>query len=465
MTFNRLELSKKNLVKNSLNIIRNKKTITLTLTLITSFFILTLLPLNLFNYYNNYDYQRILQITLLLFLNIILFVNLSYKANEINSKTIIPSILFFITGIASSIFSDKTYIAIFYTSHIFLLTTCMILISLFKDKKLPISFILALTVAHTILILTCSLNIAYTIFAQRPLDPYIIYSGFINIRFFNQVQVFILPFLILLLRFKDIQRIVFLVLFLNLLLIFIGQARGALLSFFVISIFSIIFKSTLKKQFITGLVCLFMSFIAFYCLDSLTPSGTDILRKTTSGRIDLWLETIKSLTYKHIFIGSGPGIFESSLRGGKSFSHPHNSLIEVLNEWGGIALIILLSTVLYTIKKALSHINQKKGDIITESLFYSFLIGIIYSLFSGVHVMPLPQTLLFIIWGLLIGRLTSSGYKTVFILNYKKNFIITISLIIIWCFYMQKAVEIYNNIDFSNSSINGPRFWSVGKSY
>ena len=437
--------------------------------LISLFFLFTLIPLIPIASYDYHNHQRIFQILFLLsvsFLSIFILlrnkvVSISSKPSEKNGLLLIAFIFF---GYLSSLFSTEVSFSLLYTFHISLLLLTIYCVSTINDKKSILVIIYALLITHTSLLLVCLLNLIFTLSDQQPLSPYIIYSGFINIRFFNQVQVFILPFLILLLKFKNVQRIVFVIIFLNSLLIFIGQARGALLSFLAFSIFALLFKSTLKKQVFIGLACFFISYITFYALDSLNKGGAEILRTTTSGRIELWLNTLSNLSLKHLLIGNGPGVFEMSLGNSAPFSHPHNSLIEIINEWGVIALVCIVTVVFITFKNAITHLKKHKKDIITESLFYSFAIGITYSLFSGVHVMPVSQTLLFIIWGLLLGRINKRKRQTI-PMQKKMKALITILFIIAWYFYLQKALSIYNNIDPDKGYIYGPRFWSVGQRY
>ncbi|KJZ28185.1 O-antigen ligase family protein [Pseudoalteromonas fuliginea] len=434
---------------------------------ISLFFLFTLTPLMPITSYDYHNHQRIIQIFFLsaisLLLVLILIRNKGVSiVSSSNRRTKVLPIIFIFSGCLSSFISKETSFSLFYTLHISLLFITLQSLSSINNKKSILFIIYVLIIAHTSLILICLLNIIFTLSEQQPLNPYIIYSGFINIRFFNQVQVFILPFLVLLLKFKGIQRVVFIILFLNLLLIFIGQARGALLSFLAFSIFALALKTTLKKQVLIGLACLALSCITFYALDSLNKGGTEILRTSTSGRVDLWLNTLSSLSIKHLFIGNGPGIFEMSLGNSAPFSHPHNSLIEILNEWGLIALICILTAVFTTFKKAVTHLRGHKKDVITESLFYSFAIGVIYSLFSGVHVMPVSQTLLFIMWGLLLGRINKKNGPLIYINKWGKA-IITILFIFGWYFYLQQAISVYNNIDPDNGYIYGPRFWSVGQ--
>ncbi|WP_310736001.1 O-antigen ligase family protein [Pseudoalteromonas sp. SR41-7] len=436
---------------------------------IVIFFLFAFTPFFSTYSYDYHNHQRIIQIIFLISTYLLIFYIFIFNKKPIfklpiNIKNAVLFLFFIFFGCLSSSMSMEQSFSLLYTFHISSLILTMYYVSTINDKRSILFIIYALLIAHTSLILICLLNIIFTLSEQQPLNPYIIYSGFINIRFFNQVQVFILPFLVLLLKFKSIQRIVFIILFLNLLLIFIGQARGALLSFLAISIFALALKTTLKKQVLIGLVCLALSCITFYALDSLNKGGAEILRTSSSGRIDLWFNTLSNLSLKHLFIGNGPGVFEMSLGSSAPFSHPHNSVIEILNEWGLIALICILTVVFTTFRKAITHLKQHKKDIITESLFYSFAIGITYSLFSGVHVMPVSQTLLFIMWGLLLGRVDKKRGQSISI-NKDLKALVTILFVFAWYLYLQKAISIYNNIDPDKGYIYGPRFWSVGQRF
>ncbi|MEH6555181.1 MAG: hypothetical protein ACI9H9_002353 [Pseudoalteromonas tetraodonis] len=436
---------------------------------INLFFLLTLVPIVPIVSYDYHNHQRIIQVAFLISISLLVttffFTNKkSTFKSSLNKKNCVFFLIFLFFGYLSSLLNMERSFSSFYTFHISLLIIAMCYISTINDKRSILFIIYTLLITHTSLVLICLLNIVFTLSEQQPLNPYIIYSGFINIRFFNQVQVFILPFLVLLLKFKSIQRIVFIILFLNLLLIFIGQARGALLSFLIFSMFALALKTTMKKQILIGLICLVISYISFYALDSLNQSGAEILRTNSSGRIDLWCNTLSSLTLKHLLIGNGPGVFEMSLGNVAPFSHPHNSLVEILNEWGSVAFVSSIAVILTTLKKAITHLKKHKNDIITESIFYSFIIGMTYSLFSGVHVMPVSQTLLFIVWGLLLGRVNIQNQTPIYINKYLK-FILVSLFIVAYFFYLQKALNIYNNIDPDKGYIYGPRFWSVGQRF
>ena len=141
-------------------------------------------------------------------------------------------------------------------------------------------------------------------------------------------------------------------------------------------------------------------------------------------------------------------------------SHPHSSVIEIINEWGFLAFIFLSSAIYITIKNAVFYLTINKEDAISKALLYSLFSGLLYSLLSGVHVMPVSQTLLYIIWGLLIAR-TSRNVKV--LLTFKKCKLIIFAIIFaaVWYFYGWVALETYQKMNPDTGYIFGPRFWSI----
>lgn len=429
------------------------------------FLLLALTPLVPIFSYDYHNHQRIWQIVLLATISFILIIKLNRKAivfREFPKQYLALLITLLATGIASAICSTEIAFSLFYTFHIILLTLLLFYCSQFSSKKSILLFIYAFVIAHTALVLICFLNIVFSLYETKPLNPFVIYSGFINIRFFNQVQVFILPLLIFLLKYKKITRVVAFILIINLLLIFIGQARGAFLAFICTLIVGYFLTSTLNRQFKISFLCLVISGALFIGLSQLGGATHSEVRATTSGRIDIWLNTLSNLDYSHILLGNGPGIYEHSINNRAPFSHPHNSLVEVLNEWGLVATLCLITLVSATLKSAYTHLSKYKKDVITECLAYSFFIGVAYSLLSGVHVMPVSQTLLFIIWGFLIARINKR--KNIYVTaNLTTKTIIGSILLVAWLGYISIAIEVYSNIDPDKGYTHGPRFWSVGK--
>lgn len=421
-----------------------------------------LIPIFSYDYHNH---QRIWQVVLLAAVCIILVIKLS---NTISSFKTIPKqylaliIALLTTGMLSSLFSSEVTFSLFYTFHIVLLTLLLFYCTRLSSKKSILLFIYSLVIAHTALVLICFLNIIFTLYETKPLNPFVIYSGFINIRFFNQVQVFILPLLVFLIKHKKITRIVAFILIINLLLMFIGQARGAFLAFICVMLIAYFLTPSLKKQIKTSFICIVLSGVLFVFLSQLEGATHSEIKTTSSGRVDIWLSVLSNLNYSHLIIGNGPGIFEISINNRSPFSHPHNSLVEALNEWGATATFCLLMAITTTLKTAYLHIKKYRNDIITEVLTYSFLTGILYSLLSGVHVMPVSQTLLFITWGFLIAR-TNKKKQVHMKVNRFTKLIISLILFIAWLGYLYTAITIYSNIDPNDGYTSGPRFWSIGQ--
>lgn len=297
-------------------------------------------------------------------------------------------------------------------------------------------------------------------YEQQPLNATVIYSGFNNIRFFNQVQVFVLPFLVFLLSYQKIQRVVFFILILNLLLMFIGGARGALLSLIFISIVSFYFTPQLRKNILKGFLCLLLSYLAYITLEYIvSPEYTASMRTSSSGRVRMWLEILADFSFQNIFFGHGPGIYDITFNPAK---HPHNSFFEILNEWGATALITFIGVVYFTYKATTHYIKSHRNDKVTITLAYSLSCAAMYSLFSGVHVMPIPQTLLIIFWGALLGRVYRPTVTIIKINNVVK-LVLFLIFMITWAFYLYSALTLYNAIDPAQGYTPAPRFWSIGQ--
>jgi len=393
-----------------------------------------------------------------------LFLSKSKFKLNISKNAFLAISYFLIFGLFSTIFSDEKLFSLMYIIHFILLFHLLIISTNIKTKQAILCFIYILVAAHISLILICFLNIIFSLNDGSGLNRYNIYVGFINVRFFNQVQIFILPLLLLLLKNKHINKLIVFSIALNLLLMFIGHARGALLSWGVLLCFIILSNSSLKKQAITSIYISVFSYLLFLYLNSLTSSGITVLKTTSGGRYELWFNTLSTLNWSHFIIGNGPGIFEGTINNSRPFGHPHNSLIEVLIEWGGLALLAIACLILNTLKHTYEYLKTHKKDTLTSVIFYSWLAGIIYSLFSGVHVMPVSQTLLFVTWGILLGRI-NNGCSFKFTKNKNIKMMLCILAITLFTMYLFLCFKSYYIIDPDKGYISGSKFWSVSKRF
>ena len=437
------------------------KTFPFITTLCVFYFFLTLLPFIPVFSFDYHNHQRILQVILLSLSSITFLIKLSARKKQLSTPIISKLIyLFIIMGVISSILSKEENFSLFYTIHFSFLFILSLAVFNDESKKRTLYFIVSIVILHSTLVLVCFLNVIFSIADQVQLNPFVIYQNFINIRFFNQVQVFIIPLLIFLLKHKDIKRVVCFFLTLNFLLMFIGHARGALLTFIIILLLSQLFDKHQRKDYQIAFVCLLIGFLSYYICNVLFSFGETSLNTSSSGRLFIWQETISEFTWQQLFIGNGPGVFQTSLEGRAPMSHPHSSVIEIINEWGFLAFIFLSLAIYLTVKNAVTYLVVNNEDSSSKALLYSFISGLIYSLLSGVHVMPVSQTLLFIIWGLLLARTSN---KALAFVKFKRWKLVFFAIIIaaVWYFYGWVALETYQKMNPDTGYIFGPRFWSI----
>ena len=437
------------------------KTFPFITTLCVFYFFLTLLPFIPVFSFDYHNHQRILQVILLSLSSITFLIKLSAHKKQLSTPIISKLIyLFIIMGVISSILSKEENFSLFYTIHFSFLFILSLAVFNDESKKRTLYFIVSIVTLHSILVLVCFLNVIFSIADQVQLNPFVIYQNFINIRFFNQVQVFIIPLLIFLLKHKDVKRVVCFFLTLNFLLMFIGHARGALLTFIIILLLSQLFDKHQRKDYQIAFVCLLIGFLSYYTCNVLFSSSEVSLNTSSSGRLFIWQETISEFTWQQLFIGNGPGVFQTSLESRAPMSHPHSSVIEIINEWGFLAFIFLSLAIYLTLKNAVIYLVVNNEDSSSKALLYSFISGLIYSLLSGVHVMPVSQTLLFIIWGLLLARTSN---KALAFVKFKRWKLVFFAIIIaaVWYFYGWVALETYQKMNPDTGYIIGPRFWSI----
>ena len=132
---------------------------------------------------------------------------------------------------------------------------------------------------------------------------------------------------------------------------------------------------------------------------------------TTQQRAIIYKYTLQ-LIEKHPLLGVGPMHFAYAepdilIKTDNLAAHPHNSILLILAEWGipaGIFLLFFIMKTLFNFIKTAYHVNKNNySDSNRKIIFASFAMslgaGLLYSLVSGITVMPLPQTLLAVVAG------------------------------------------------------------------
>lgn len=244
-------------------------------------------------------------------------------------------------------------------------------------------------------------------------------TGFNNIRFFNQYQLWTLGIItlpLLAFYFKNAQMRFWLYLGLIFwwVLLFHSTSRGAVLSWGLgIFITALIYRNLawpfIRIQLIGitgGLLLYQLLFVLIPFLRNTAVITGTIIRDTISDRLALWSQSLQ-LIQNHPIFGVGPMNFAwySPIS-----AHPHNSLLQIMSEWGLPASLVLVAIVFYGIRSWLKKFNMtslQTQTIYDRSLaiilFFTAVTNATYSLVDGVIVMPISQVMMFTFIGLMLG--------------------------------------------------------------
>ncbi|WP_028669439.1 O-antigen ligase family protein [Saccharospirillum impatiens] len=304
--------------------------------------------------------------------------------------------------------------------------------------------------------------------------------AFINVRFFNQLQVLLFP-LMLALACGPSGRWSKLGLFsavFTVALILYSSARGAAVAMFIESLLIMYLTwkfrgRALSLKFVRRwVVILAFGLVTYIIFLDLIPAwrfgesvGATLMRESTSGRWGMWSELLSAMTGHWLFGHGGFSYADKSAGIGTIFGHPHNSLLQLLYEYG------LLATLCFTLFSIGLFVRVLKALGQSDSVYLPYLLasavgGAALSLVSGVIVMPLSQLLLMVIVAALW---QSSQLKSEAVIKLKVGFHLRIimfalvSLLIVTVFSL--AWHSYINV-MSGETLKfdvGPRFWLIGR--
>ncbi|WP_445666104.1 O-antigen ligase family protein [Fodinibius sp. AD559] len=312
--------------------------------------------------------------------------------------------------------------------------------------------------------------------------------GFANIRFFNQVQAFTLPLLIggAAIAFSKQKIAGYFLLFLAAIwwmLLLQSAGRGIILSVLIAALVVLVFfKKDTHKWAWYFLGTLAVGYIAKVLLFEIITDleQTKSILRGGSGRLTLWPKLFLASLEKPIF-GHGPMSF-ASINTDYSRGHPHNSLLQLLYEFGYPVTITIVGGVFYGLKKWIDQTKEQfeiiKEDFAEEvviriSLTAALFGGLIYSLLSGVIVMPMSQLWLALVFGTMLGLYVENDSKEKKLASIKLYKVICFKLLLLIASITLASVLIKdlphlreNEKKFvkeTNRNVFRPRFWQQGK--
>lgn len=313
--------------------------------------------------------------------------------------------------------------------------------------------------------------------SKVPLNWPLPFTGFSNIRSFNQYQLWgsglvCLPLLAFNLR-KTSHSCLFIGLALWWVLLFYSASRGVLIAWMAgMLITAITYQklawALLRLQFISMLLGYCSYYLLFIVIPNLLQStlvtGT-IMRETVNDRIELWNQAI-ILINNFPWFGVGP--MHYAWHSNKN-AHPHNSVLQLASEWGLPATLIILTIAGYGIYYWLKKFNTNSLKIkprldsnLAIILFFTIITNATYSLVDGVIVMPISQVLMFTMIGLMVGQYTY-GDLTVTKDNsrFRPVFAGVVLIAMVWSTYpeISRGISGYEKGFSMGYTAIGPRFW------
>ena len=465
----------------------------LTASLACLYIIFTTSNLSLFNNLGPYNEKRVIQIALLIFLAIsaatLFRNNIQTVINQLPGTVKSLLLLLFLIGIVSSINADNPFLSMIETGQFSLLfIACLAIAAAYMAAPNECQKIILFSIVALALIQTTSVVTAYTaaITSNNNWHPHHLFLGFSNIRFFNQLQSWTLPLIVLPLilyaqKNKGYFAGILLVSACWWLLLLISGSRGTMLAMAVAMIASLaIYKKDaftwIRLQVIAATIGIALYTLLFYIIPfvlGVEISDTSITRSSSvNARFYLW-ERAWYFIQQNPILGIGPMHYACDPQN-LIAAHPHNSVLQIAAEWGLPAAVITLFIFLYGLYFWIKRNNQalpaEEAPLlnIRIALFASLIAGTTHSLFSGVIVMPVSQIMMTLTIGWMIGIHLSSRHQ-----RKKSNItstlfpcivIISISFLVIGINQNPppKEAEAMQVQNLTTSKFI-PRFWQQGK--
>lgn len=431
---------------------------------------------------NWHDQQRAFQMALLILSSLVFF---TLKINRLENKISTLLILIFLIGVTSAVLAPYLYWSSLEVVKYFLLVILVLVVRSIAKRVYFQHFVFWLVASIAFILISKSLlnYIFDLLIGVQRFDIRSIYYGFDNPRFFGQFQVVSIPiigFLCSLSRSKDFKCSTLV----NSLLLFalIAQwsfafalgSRGVWLALGLTFAFIFLAKKEYRSIIKLQLITLLVGFLLYYLMFNLIPDYMatdarvyDSLRQTSSGRIELWYESV-NLAIENLFLGIGPMHF-ASLHSA-IVANPHQMFLQFLVEWGVFAMILMLVLTVWGVLHSANYvIRNRNADNFDVTLFASIVAVLMLAQVDSVFVMPYIEVWLAVLIGLGFSRWETGGKQT--ISHHSKIFLLPLLVIsgVLFMFalndrFYQDTKGFYilkNHENIANTK--SPRFWLQGR--
>lgn len=375
----------------------------LVFTLIFSIFLAVFFLFYSFTFFDGYNNKRQLQVLIVIFSQFLLlyppffsqYFSVIFSIPLINQLVLL---FFVLSGAVSISFGDHFLYAWGDWLHYLLLINMVVVwVAVFKFwSRLKLILLMVLLAGFCFLIIDFLVACIISLLFDGFLTAHLVYPSFGNIRFVNQIHVQLI-FVVIALSLvfpKSFQKWFSCIVGLTVFMLLVGGARGAILAIsFVVVFIRFIPNQSLKRLSINLLKAFFLgaAFYLVYIIYEYSAQqesvSSGLFRSGSSGRLSIWSEVVSGIVRNPFGIGS---FHYGSFTNVFPHSHPHNIWLQFFIEWGwiaGVSFLFLLSSFLICLVKKI----KVESDFIKLAIGCSILSGLLYSMLSGVFVMPASQ--------------------------------------------------------------------------
>lgn len=249
------------------------------------------------------------------------------------------------------------------------------------------------------------------------------------------------------------QRVYLLFLFLAYFAVLLDGGRSVALAYTVFIAFVVVCHEPTRLPLVFTYISSWLAYLAITYASSFGYNSLGIVRESSSGRTDLWVNGLECWMQQPIF---GCGFYQIGQHPQLS-AHPHNIFLQMLTETGLIGLVFLAFMV-FNIARHISG-NIKKNYFVMAALL---AVSIDMSL-SGVHIYPITQIAL--LW-LLVFLLKNPTFahapyfnKSLKEKRIKNSYLYFFIYILITCVYINVLILNHNMVTEDEAFVTAPRFW------
>lgn len=424
-----------------------------------------------FPMYSWHDHQRIAEAFILLVV-CILYISKS-RSFDLPMGSIV--FLFFIFGLLSSFYAEYLFWALKEWGRILGLFVMVVFVA-----KVDSVFYIRGAVFFILFLLGFFLSFQFLNYYVMAFltgivnfSPYFLLYGFDNPRFFGQFQIVLLPMLaVFFMQALNSGRKPWYFAVAAVLVVQWGMAwgmagRGLFLGYAVALLGLFLIERRFLSFILVQLGFAFFGCLLFLLLFKFVPFvldlksvGESVFRYGLSGRELIWRGALE-MFLEHPFLGVGPMHYSAVWN--NVAAHPHQLLLLVFSEWGGIAGSVFIYLAFVSFRHGVFFLRGDTATDLDAGVWLVLVSAFVLGQVDGVLIMPYGEVWMAVIAGIALGRWRgSSGLRGGTLL------FVPFTLLAVFVFAFVLFIEAPNYLESEavfikeNAIGSPPRFWGQG---